>query len=114
MLFIQKLIKILLVAAGTLGLNLIVWSIWCAIVFAFTLGANISSIFIIAILFISIFLQIFAYIKLVIFLRRKNRSDNQIIFFGILVGTSVFALMSTSFLLLILAMNLGIIPGPYF
>ena len=98
-LLIQKLIETLLVvletlmvAAGTFLLHLACFYTY-AIPVVSLFGSLVYSVTTTFILLSVNFLQVVTSVRL-IFIRRRNRSDNQIIFFGVLIGSFIFAFIN--------------------
>ena len=89
-----KLIKILLVAAGTALINFVILSI---IILCITKYA-INWLFIIAMLF-GLF-QLLIFVPFAIVVRRRSRIDRMIRFWGILLGSILTALLNILFLLI--------------
>ena len=110
MLSTQKLIKILFVAAGTFGLHRILWNIADARFPAFIGQPYIFRLPIELVIPFFPFLQAFVFVLLAVIVRQRSRSNNQIIFVGILMGTGIFLLVHTLEILFFLLTIFGVFP----
>ena len=86
-----KLIKILLIAGGTIVLNYVILAYLAAITSFYT---SISPT-----LFFFGLLQLLIFVPLAIVVRRRSRTDRMIRFWGILLGSILTALLNILFLL---------------